>query len=249
VNIDEYSQMRKLEDDYWWFVARRELAINLLKLPLLNTSAKGLDLGCGTGALLTHLQRNHEVFGLDISPEAIGFCEDRGLKNLFLGSAEALPFEPNTFDFVVTLDTLEHVENDLVALKEIERVLKPGGIALINVPAFAWLWGPHDVALHHHRRYTRSQLRQNCTAHGLKVEKISYSVFFLFPVVVLRRISERLYRGPAKVRMPVVRPGSNKFLIKLMRFESKIARKFGLPWGSSLFCIVRKSTETSHPKA
>ncbi len=231
--------MRDLEDHYWWFVARRQLALDLL-----NTHAtqnpKSLDVGCGTGALLHHLQQSNEAHGVDYFPIALEFSAKRGITHLVHGNAEALPLATNTYDAVVSLDTLEHVPDHVAAAQEIFRVLKPGGIFVMNVPAFQWLWGPHDVALMHQRRYTRREVTRLLQNAGFKVEKASYSVFFLFPVVVLRRLLEKLQTGPAKVKLPRVSPAINRTLVRLMDAEARLFKSINLPYGSSVVALARK---------
>ena len=239
MQTEEYAKMRQQEDRYWWFVARRALALELLA-PGLSPSNTILDVGCGTGALLEELQRRYKAGGVDFSRHALAFSASRNLCVLSLGDAQRLPYQSSTFDSVVSLDTIEHVPDDLAATKEIARVLKPGGCFVMNVPAYAWLWGPHDVALMHQRRYTATSVRELMLASGLHVERINYSVFFLFPVVVLMRVVERFQRGPAKVRLPKVGNGFNRALVSLMAFEARLAAKVRLPWGSSVVAIVRK---------
>ncbi len=239
MNADEYGKMRDQEDHYWWFVARRRLALSLLK-SYSCPNPKILDVGCGTGALLQHLQAENETYGLDYFPIALEFSAQRGLTNLIHGNAEAIPIADEVFDAIVSLDTLEHVPNDVAASQEIFRVLKPGGIFVMNVPAFKWLWGPHDVALMHQRRYTKRQVVQLLTNSGFTIEKSSYSVFLLFPIVILRRLAEKLHRGPAEVKLPNVSSGSNKALLMLMKLEASLFKRLNLPWGSSVVCVARK---------
>lgn len=240
MNPDEYSKMRALEDDYWWFVSRRELAFNLLDQHLKVNQPQILDVGCGTGAVLTELQRRGPAIGIDLSHDALTYSRDRGLPNLVYANAEQLPFTANIFDAVVSLDTIEHVPDHQSAVAEIFRTLKPGGIFIMNVPAFAWLWGPHDIALMHQRRYTRRDVETLLTDQGFQIEKLTYSVFFLFPAVMLRRLTEKLQKGPPKVTLPQFTHTTNKLLKSLMRLEGKLLQRANLPWGSSVVCIAKK---------
>jgi len=242
VQTDEYRKMREQEDRYWWFVARRQLALALLDrygCPL----PKILDLGSGTGAVLNELQTHGWAVGVDFSPHALAFSKERGLQLLVQGDAEHLPFLDASFDVVVTLDTIEHVRNDARAITEVFRVLKPGGILIMNVPAYRWLWGPHDVALMHFRRYTKGQVSTLLRSAGFGIERLSYSVFFLFPVVVAIRVAERLRSGPAQVRLPQVSARLNSWLLRLMALEGKIVMAASLPFGSSLVAVARRPAE------
>lgn len=230
--------MRQFEDEYWWFVSRRRLALSLLEE--FEPAGKVLDVGCGTGAVLAEIQKTRDAFGLDFSELALDFGRERGLLNLVHGNAEQLPFADDEFSAIVTLDTLEHVPDDVKAIAEIVRVLQPGGAAIINVPAFKWLWGPHDVALMHFRRYTKNELADKLTAAGLEVRWASYGVFFLFPVVVMIRVLDKLKKRDAEVDLPKVSPGFNRFLLKLMDFEARLMRNIPLPWGSSVAAVAVK---------
>ena len=243
MNLDEYGQMYEREDHYWWFIARRQLALQLMAA---HPAPEGitLDVGCGTGAMLAELTRRGPAMGVDVSPEALKLCGRRGLTNALEGDAQALPLADDSVARVVTLDTLEHVPDDLAAAAEIFRVLKPGGVLIINVPAFRWLWGPHDVALHHHRRYKRCELVARLHEAGFSVERSSYSVFFLFGFVMLVRFVDRFRKSEAKVRLPEVGPTLNKLLISLMRFEGWLLARCPLPVGSSVVAVARKPNRT-----
>lgn len=230
--------MRELEDHYWWFVSRRLMAQEWLEE--FCPDGKVLDLGCGTGALLQSLQETREAAGVDFSPLALEFCQSRGLKNLHEADAQALPLPDASFRAVITLDTLEHVPDDTKAMAEICRVLEPGGIVIINVPAFQWLWGPHDVALHHFRRYTPKMLKSRLEAAGFKVVRLSCGVFFFFPLVVAIRLAEKLKRREPEVKLPKVSPGLNRLLLKIMAFEAKLMTKIPLPWGSSVCAVAMR---------
>lgn len=233
---DEYAKMFAAEDHYWWFVARRNLALTLLD----SESDPVLDFGCGTGVALSKLQSLGVAIGLDRSEEALKFCRQRGLHQLVLADGTKIPLATDQIASAIALDIFEHIAEVELALAEVQRVLKPGGRLVLSVPAFQWLWGPHDVALMHQRRYTKSLMRQQLVVAGFEVEKLSYSVFFLFPVVVLVRILDRFRKGPAKVSLPKVPEWLNKILIGLQALETPLIKTTGLPWGSSVVAIARK---------
>ena len=203
--------MYEAEDRYWWFVSRRRLALRML--PPEREGERWLDLGCGTGAGLAAFSGRAEVTGLDFSPEALGLARERGDFRLVQGDAQSLPFADGAFDAVVTLDMMEHVPDDAAVAREVFRCLAPGGRLLVNVPAFPWLWGPHDVALMHHRRYRRDDLRRVLEGAGFTVERISYSMFALFPLVAAQRLGARLGPGRPVVTMPRVPDAVNRALI------------------------------------
>jgi SAM-dependent methyltransferase len=238
VHIEEYQRLRELEDTYWWFVARQELALLLAR----RHAGEGpvLDMGCGTGAVLAGLQAVAPSVGLDVSPVALRFCKGRGLSRLVAGDAQALPFRSSSFSLIVALDVLEHLDDDKAALHEAARALQDGGVIVINVPAFKSLWGPHDTALHHRRRYRAGEVRRLLEEAGLNIETVSYGIFFLFPVVIFIRLVERARRGEARVRLPRVPKWLNRLLVRLQRFEAGLMRIVPLPWGSSVVAVARK---------
>jgi len=257
MQADEYRRMFQLESHYWWFVARRRLALRLLKKSLEKSEKlKGkknltdpssliprpsvLDLGCGTGAVLNDLSEFSNPIGLDMSQVALGFCHTRGLSHLVVGRGEHLPIRNESVDAVVALDVFEHIEDHAAAFAEASRVLKPGGALVLSVPAFMSLWGPHDVALMHFRRYRRAEVASRLEAAGLKVEKLSYAIFLLFPVVATIRFFEKRRKGEPKASLPDVFKLTNKALIGLQGFEASLISGMSLPWGSSVVAVARK---------
>jgi SAM-dependent methyltransferase len=231
--------MYELEDTYWWFVARRELALSVLRRAKL-ADATLLDVGCGTGAGQSAFSEFGTVFGVDFSQEALEFSGSRGLTLLAKANAEVLPVQAVSVDAVVTLDTIEHVPDDAAALKEIARALKPGGLLLMNVPAYMFLWSPHDVALMHQRRYTVSSARRVVADAGLEIERASYHVFLLFPLVLMLRLLGRIRGGEPSATLPSVPGWASSLLKALMRFELSLFQKVSLPWGSSVVIVARK---------
>lgn len=241
MNPDEYTKMYTLEDHYWWFVGRRDLALRLFRRYEPKAHAVALDVGCGTGAVLKELPARDVVpVGVDMSPLALGFCRQRGLRRLLKGDGTALPLQNEVLDGVIGLDVFEHITDDMGAFREAYRVLRPGQILVLSVPAFRWLWGPHDVALHHRRRYTRPELRKKLEETGFEIVRTSYSVFFLFPIVCLWRVAEKRKRGPAKASLVPVPAWANRLLIALQSLEAAMIERFDLPWGSSVIAVARR---------
>lgn len=231
--------MYELEDTYWWFVARRELALQFLA-PVVPPNALILDVGCGTGKGQESFGKLGTVFGVDFSQDALMFCHERGLERIARANAEALPIQSGVFDVVVTLDTVEHIPDDYKAVSEIARILKPGGVLLLNVPAYQWLCGPHDVALMHQRRYSRTQVRKLLESNGFVVERLSYHIFFLFPLVALSRFMSKFKKGEPDAKLPSLPKFVEGIFKIIQRGEAAIIARSNLPWGSSIVAIARK---------
>lgn len=239
MHTEEYARMHELEDRYWWFVGRRRLALGLLRRFAVANPVV-LDLGCGTGVIATEMEAWAKPIGLDMSDLALEFSAGRGVPRLVLARGEALPLLSNSVDAVLALDVFEHIERDDLAFAEVQRVLKPGGVLVMSVPAFKSLWGPHDVALMHFRRYRLAEVADRLRQAGLNPVKLSYSVFFLFPVVVLVRILEKFKRGEAKASLPALPEWFNALLIKLQDIEASLIGRVRLPWGSSVVAAAKK---------
>ena len=184
----EYGAMYRLEDVYWWFIARRQLAVEVLTRELASRpEAEILDVGCGTGSNLEAFSGLGHATGVDMSPEALSFCRARGARRVTFSEIERLPFADASFDVVTAMDVLEHVDDDLAALAELRRVLRPGGLLLATVPAYGFLWSEHDEALKHRRRYTAHELRNKLTVRDFAVERTSYFITALFfPILAMR---------------------------------------------------------------
>lgn len=240
----ELEKMARLEDWYWWFVGRRYIVRNLLqhfwkpmaKPPLI------LDLGCGTGGLFSLLRHFGRVIGLDASLSALQYACLRGGNALVSADGQRLPFTDATFDLVAVLDVLEHLEDDEQALREIWRVLKRGGAIVFTVPAFISLWSVHDIALAHRRRYSYGELKQKLQGTGFGIQKLSFAICPLLPVVfVFRKIQNWLMssREPSTALIELPDP-LNQLLIALLQAEAFLILKCFLPFGVSLVGIAKK---------
>ncbi len=241
---EAYRQHFELEETFWWFVGRRE-AIRSLLSPLFGEEAKQpkrriLDAGCGTGGLLGFFERYGEVWGMDLSPLALGYCvKKNGTGRLIQGSATSLPFSDGQFDLVAACDVLYHKEisDDTVALREFYRVCKRSGHLLLTDSAFRALRSPHDDFFHGIRRYTVGELRRKMKAAHFRIERISYLNMLLFPAVTLWRKTRRRASGSDLVPPP---PWVNRFLESLFCREARLLRKHNLPFGTSVICLAKK---------
>jgi SAM-dependent methyltransferase len=238
-----YSIMRRVEDTHWWFVGRRRIIEGFLKEICANLetdSPRILDVGCGTGANLEMLARFGNAEGVDVSTEALDFCRARGLKNVRQGQAERLPFPDSSFDIVTALDVIEHLDDDTAGLSEMGRILRPGGRALLFVPAFMFLWGVQDDVSHHRRRYTLSGLKQAVRKSGLVVERATYAnITFFVPTLLGRLLMRASGLRPASENNISVGP-LNGMLGRILGAEGAVLNKWNLPFGVSAICIARR---------
>ena len=244
----EYGAMYELESSYWWYVARRALAVQLLANEVkVRTDVRILDVGCGTGANLGAFDRVAHTIGIDSSIDALHFCQSRGMKTFAQSTAEELPFAQGTFDVVTALDLLEHTDDDLKALGEIHRVCRPGGLFVATVPAYGFLWSEHDEALKHRRRYTAHELRNKLTLTGFEVVRTSYFISTLFVPILVLRIWQGLRKSSTHPKTSIVMlPGwINAALVALLSLERRLFQRVNLPFGVSIVALARPGVSTS----
>lgn len=243
-----YHIMFDVEDGHWWYVGRRAIVLAQVEDALEAGSRKSevgnrnlLDIGCGTGGNMDHLQRFGQMHGVDLSGIALDFSRrHRGHERVMFASATELPFAAESFDLVTALDVVEHLDDDLSGLREIQRVLRPQAPVVIFVPAFQSLWGPNDDQSGHKRRYRLPQLRDRVEAAGLRIERISYANVAMFlPIWLGRKILNALGReGQSENR--INHPLINRLLARLFASEAGWLRKHSLPFGVSIICVARK---------
>lgn len=229
----QYALLSELEGRYWWHRSLRELVLGHL-----GTASLVLDAGCGTGGMLGEI-RGLKPVGLDFSQTALRYAAKRPGPPLVQGSICRLPFREAHFDAVVALDVLYHrlVENEEGALRECARVLKPGGIVILHLPALPWMRGGHDLSVHGVRRYTLAGVERLVSSSGLEVVKLSYRNLLPLPfAVVTRKLFPRFFRPDFRELSPCL----NRALLFASRAENLWLRRFGLPVGLSLFCVARK---------
>ena len=251
----DYRTTYELEDHNWWFVGMRRIGLALLapawERPPGTAPPRILDVGCGTGIVLEHLEPYGPATGLDFSATALEFCRKRGATRLVQGKGEHLPFADDSFDVVTAFGVVEHIDDDRGALAEWCRVLKPGGHLVLLTSSYQWLWSGHDVSNHHVRRYLLRQVRGLVEGAGLRPERLSYVNTLLFPVILAIRVVERLRRGgghpePHKDTGEVPEP-LNRVFVRLLEMEGRIIRRLPLPFGVSIIGRATKPEQPKHP--
>jgi SAM-dependent methyltransferase len=241
----EYEVMAHVEHTLWWYVGMRQIADAwLASMPDNTLPRRILDAGCGTGGNLTWLRRYGNPIGFDYSATACTYAAQSGLP-VAQASIEAIPFADNSFDLVTSFEVIYHkgVRDDVGALRECLRVLKPGGQLLLRLPAFEWLRGHHDARVHSERRYTHQQMIARVTAAGFVVQKSSYINTLLFPMALAQRVTERrsAKHVSAQSDLQLPSPFVNRLGLTALGIEARLlAIGVQLPIGVSLLCLAQR---------
>src|SRR4030081_497463 len=238
---DEYATMFRVEETHWWYKALHRLIFQMLEVELPDWHAKEIvDVGCGTGAVLKQLGNPQKNVGIDLAPEAISFCRQRGLNNVQQGDIHALPLSDASFDAVICSSVLYHqwVTDVEGAVREMHRVLRPGGVLLINVPAFPFLHSAHDEAVMTARRFRKREIRQLLQKQDFKIRRLTYWTTFLFPLAVAARTL-----GGSKMGRDFETEEASftqRTLARIMALELHLLRNISLPFGVALLAVARK---------
>ena len=250
-----YPLFDAIEERHWWFMGRKEVLFCLLdKFNNLGKNPKYLDIGCGTGAILKKLENYGQAIGVDISEEAIEYCRKKGCRDVRKMNEGNLPFLSEEFECLLSFDVIEHIEYDARELAEYYRILKPGGIMILTVPAYMWLWSAHDDINRHRRRYTSKLLKIRLLCAGFKIERLTYFSTFLFPIIVLVRVMVALldkYFGIRKDGFDFHIPASffNRLLTRVFSAESRWLINRDFLFGSSLLVVCRKEDRHGQKRA
>jgi len=238
--------MYRVERSHWWYAGMESITRHLLNRWYCPSQGLNiLDAGCGTGAAMTtYLAEYGKVTGFDLSPLALEFCRLRNAPRLACASGVALPFLSGSFDLVTSFDVLyeSSVTSDSLAIKESSRVLRPGGRILLRLPAYDWLRGRHDEAVHTARRYTSGRLAELLRENGFVVEHLSYANMFLFPLAMLKRLTEWIVPNGGDVGSDLTFDVGflNQALKTVLRAEAPLVSRGHLPFGLSVLAVGRK---------
>ena len=247
MRAEDYELLYGLEESYWWFVGMRAIADAVITQRRNGERLRTLDAGCGTGFNLTYYESggNHDLYGLDIAAEAVDGVRKRGFQKLAQASVTDIPFQSGAFDLVFSFDVVCQVPVDAIeqAIREMHRVLKPGGFLFIRVPALEWLRSSHDEELHTFHRFTREELARHLEDAGFQVGWSSYANTLLFPVAVLRRLLKHIGigRGTDVRPLPAGLAWLDSIFRTLLLQEAKIFKSGKrLPIGLSVICYAMK---------
>ena len=249
----EYQTLARHEERYWWYRAVRELLLETVSSLHLDKGARLLDAGCGSGRHLQELVLKTGVhgFGLDFSPHAAALWNGNGSLNhqsgcagRCVGSVDALPFEDKWFDAVVCIDVLQAQQVDPQrAMRELVRVVRPGGAVVVMVPAHQWMLSKHDQAVHCVRRFERRGLRELAAGAGLRVVRSFHAFSAFFPAIATVRLIRKatpLMGGAPRSDLTYLPGWLNSTLLGVARLERTLLRYFSVPFGSSIMLVGRK---------
>ena len=238
---EEYGVMFRVEETHWWYQALHQVIFQTLESELPDWRDKEiLDAGCGTGSILKQLGNPAKNVGVDLAPEAVSFCRQRGLNNVQQADICALPFANTSFDVVICSSVLYHqwVKDPAVAVRELHRVLRPGGLLLLNVPALRFLHSAHDEAVMTAHRFKKSEIRQLLRDNGFAIRRLTYWTTLLFPLAVIARTLGGSSTG--RDFNSAADSVSHRLFQQIMALEFRLLKRTSLPIGVALLAAARK---------
>lgn len=237
---EHYKNTARLQKDHWWYEARRIIFTDVINRLPLAEKAQTLEAGCGPGANLGMLQQFGEVSGFD--PDEFAAKHASEVSNLSVKQGDLpdnCPFS-GPFDLIGAFDVIEHIDDDIGAVKALESITASGGHAVFSVPAYQWMWSHHDDINHHKRRYTVGRFRDVLEQAGYEVKKISYMNMWLFPMAVLVRSLKKLLGRDEDSDVKMPSPFMNTLLTHIFASERFFLRFMPLPFGLSIIAVCEK---------
>jgi SAM-dependent methyltransferase len=246
MQLEAYQLMAAAEETHWWFRGRRAMIRRVLETIKLPSRAHVLDAGCGTGGNLPMLSQFGKVYGFEYDATARQLADARGLAIVSGGALpHEVPFAPQAFDLIGLFDVLEHLEHPVESLRALGERLAPGGALVLTVPAYQWLWGPHDELHEHKRRYSMPLLREQVKAAGLEVAYASHMNSLLLPAAVAQRVVHRFTKHAASD----LTPGAvvNETFYRIWSLERAWIPKLRVPFGLSIIAVLRRGAPSGAP--
>jgi SAM-dependent methyltransferase len=242
MNPGEYFKLNQLEKEHWFYAGKREIVRYWIdKLHPLSPESLLLDCGAGTGQFAAEMEPFCRVLAIDDHEESLAIATSKlGSSSVGKGSCTALPVGAAAADCLTALDVLEHVENDRGAIREFARVLKPGGLAVITVPALPALWSDWDVALHHVRRYTRDSLLRLVAVPEFRLEHWNFINVLALPAIYLSR-KFRMLRSTSQRAEDVIPPRWLNCFLKKTFTGPACQVRIRFPAGVGLLAVLRRN--------
>jgi SAM-dependent methyltransferase len=239
-----YRGHAQLEDSHWWFWGRRAVVREVLEQRVAPVVGRRiLDVGCGSGGMLTLLRDFGEVEGMDSSDEALAYARERLGDGARLSKGELPDGIPagRSYQLITAFDVIEHIPDAVGALRAVHGALAPGGAFVCTVPAYRFLWSVHDDLNHHQRRYHAALLREHLTTAGFEVRFLSYFNSVLFPPIAAVRLLRKLVpEKRAESDLTEASPWVNALLGRLFASERHLVRRTSLPFGVSLIAVASR---------
>lgn len=242
MDIREYERMSAVENHMWWYRGLHALLGWALAAAHPPTGPL-LDAGCGTGGVLAWIADvlpDRQVIGLDVEPVALDLARGKAASAWVAGSVNSLPFADDSLAVVLSTDVLCHGSVDPAkALAEAARCLMPGGILILNLPAYGWLLSAHDRHVHSTRRFTRKEVAALTRHAGLRTHRLTYWNTLLFPVLVTWRKLIGHRHATSDVRdFPHLLDRLFGLALAMERFYLRCGGRF--PFGGSILAIMEK---------
>lgn len=246
MNPAAYLEMAETESIHWWYAGRRAILSSIIKTLNLPAGSEILEIGCGTGGNLQMLANFGTVSAVEMDETALEIASKKTNNRYDIRAGycpDKIPFKDRSFDLIFMSDVLEHIEHDTEAMVAVRQLLKKNGTVILTVPAYQWLYGTHDIFLHHKRRYTASHLRTVISSAGFRSARISYMNTLLFPIAVMVRIKDRLFKSASASGTQVPQALINRIFSFLFSAERFFLKQFNFPFGVSLLCILSRSDD------
>ena len=248
-SADSFEKLYKVEEDNFWFKSRNKVIQNLFSKYLGKAKqAKVLEIGCGTGYVLTGLKNafpSYSLMGSEIHLKGIEFAKKRLPEVEFIQlDATNIPFKEE-YDAIGAFDVLEHIDEDVEVMKNVHQSLKKEGLFFISVPQYMFMWSKADDVAFHKRRYTRSEMKQKLESVGFEVKYLSSFVFTLFPLMYIsRKLNGKDEKKEATEEDSYefgISPFLNKTFSAFMKIDEFLIKNGAkLPFGGSVIAVARK---------
>lgn len=241
-----YDELARVETTHWWFRARRKIVWSLVERYVGGERGRRInicELGCGTGGNLASIAGEHDVVGIECSPQALWYAQNAlGDRVRYGRLPDEIDLPAGSFDVVLLTDVLEHLEDDAASAHAALQLLKVGGIVVATVPAYQWLYSPRDAKHHHFRRYGKRQFSALWKSAAAETVLLTHYNTLLFPLAAAVRMASKTMapkRGCGDLSLPA--PPINNLLLQLMGSEANLLGRVPFPFGLSLVAVIRKT--------